>query len=119
MRAYHTDLRERIVQAHHDGLHHDDIAKTFRISHRTIERYVQRQHETGSLEPSAIPGRPRRLNPTQHEQFKAQLQMQPDASLEQHQRLWHKAHKQTLSLATLSRTVARLGWTRKKDAPRQ
>ena len=119
MRAYHTDLRERIVQAHHNGLHHDEIAQTFRISHRTIERYIQRQHETGSLEPSPIPGRPRRLNSDQHEQFKAQLQTQPDASLKEHQRVWHKTHKQTLSLATISRTVLRLGWTRKKDLSRE
>jgi transposase len=119
MRAYHTDLRERIVQAHHNGLQHDDIAHTYQVSHRTIERYVQRQHETGSLEPSPIPGRPRRLNPDQCEQLKTQLQTQPDASLEQHQRLWYNAHQQTLSLATISRTITRLGWTRKKDLSRE
>ena len=119
MRAYHTDLRERIVQAHHDGLHHDDIAKTFRISHRTIERSIQRQRQTANLKPSPIPGRPRRLNSDQHEQLKTQLQTHPDASLKEHQRIWHNTHKQTLSLTTLSRTITRLGWTRKKDLSRQ
>jgi transposase len=119
MRAYHPDLRERIVQAHHNGLHHNDIAYTYQVSHRTIERYVKRQRETGSLKPSPIPGRPRRLNLSKIEQFKAQLQTQPDASLEQHQHLWQTAHQQTLSLATISRTITRLGWTRKKDVPRQ
>jgi transposase len=119
MRPYHTDLRERIVNAHHNHVPHEEIARTYQVSHRTVERYVKRQKEQGHLRPSSIPGRPRRLNPQQLEAFKQQLEAQPDATLEQHQQSWFDNHGQQLSTATISRIITRLGWTRKKDALRQ
>lgn len=118
MRPYSIDLRERIIQANNDNVHHDQIATTFQIGHRTIERYIHLLQTTGSLEPRITTGRRRAVNDAQLLEFETQLKNNRDATLEQHQKLWVETHKQSLSTATISRMISRLGWTLKKNGSR-
>jgi transposase len=114
MKPYSKDLRERIIQHHTAGVHLNEIASTFQVGHRTIERYVRLLETTGSLEPGITSGRHRAVNDAQLLEFETQLKNNQDATLEQHQQLWFKAHKQSLSTAMISRMISRLGWTLKK-----
>ena len=45
----------------------------------------------------------------------AQLAAHDKATLEQHCHLWEASHGVRVSTATMSRAIARLGWTRKKN----
>jgi transposase len=45
-----------------------------------------------------------------------QLRAQPDLTLEQHCQQWQTGQGVAVSVATLSRTLKRAGWTRKKRA---
>jgi transposase len=115
MKPYSTDLRERIIQHHNSGVHHDEIASTFQVGHRTIERYVRLLKTTGLLQPRITSGRHRAVNDAQLLEFETQLKNNQAATLSQHQKLWLETHKQSLSTATISRMITRLGWTLKKS----
>jgi transposase len=45
----------------------------------------------------------------------AQLEANDDATLERHCELWEERRGAAVSVATMSRAVRKLGWTRKKD----
>jgi transposase len=115
MRPYSTDLRKRIIQHHTTGVHHDEIATTFQVGHRTIERYVRLLQTTGSLEARVTTGRHRFVNNDQLLVFEKQLENNSDMTLEQHQKLWLESQEHLLSTATISRMIKRLGWTLKKS----
>ena len=115
MRAYSLDLRTHLLQAVDRGVSKAEAAQTFGVAVSTINRYRQRQRERGTLAPSPIPGRPRRIGPAQHAALEAQLATHPDATLEQHCQRWAADQGVVVSPATMSRTIARLGWTWKKS----
>lgn len=61
MRAYSTNLRERIVRVVAEGRPMREAARRFGVSVSAVRRYVARQQETGSLERKPIPGGPRKI----------------------------------------------------------
>jgi transposase len=63
MRAYSTDLKERLVRAVADGLPMREAARRFHVAVTTVKRAVVQERETGSLERKPIPGYPRRSGP--------------------------------------------------------
>jgi transposase len=74
-----------------------------------------RQQETGSLERSAIPGRPREISREQEAILLARLQAAPDDTVLEHCAWWAEHQGQDLSEATMWRAMRRLGWTHKKS----
>ena len=115
MRAYSTDLRERIVRAVADGQPMREAARRFGVSVSAVKRYVVRQQETGSLERSAIPGRPREISREQEAILHGRLEEAPDATVLEQCAWWAEQQGQTLSEATMWRAMHRLGWTHKKS----
>ena len=115
MRAYSTDLRERIVRAVADGQPMREAARRFGVSVSAVKRYMVRQQETGSLERSAIPGRPREISREQEAILLARLQAAPDDTVLEHCAWWAEHQGQDLSEATMWRAMRRLGWTHKKS----
>lgn len=113
MRAISMEIRERIVRAVQAGHPKAEVADLFGVDRRTINRYL-RLDATGDLAPKAIPGRPRAITPDQHAALDRQLQLYPADTLAEHCQRWAARHTVTLSPATMSRMIARLGWTRKK-----
>ena len=65
MRAYSTDLKERLVRAVANGQPMREAARRFDVAVTTVKRAVVRQRETGSLARKPIPGRPRAIGPAQ------------------------------------------------------
>lgn len=49
MRSYTQDLRERIVAARQEGHSAEELAKLFRVSKRSVERYWTQHVETGTV----------------------------------------------------------------------
>ncbi len=114
MKAYSQDLRQRVLRAVDQGKTQAAIAQTFAISVATIKRYLKHRRENGHVLPKAIPGRPAKKADVLREQLLPQLQAHPDATLEEHCRLFQADHGLPVSRATMSRAIASLNWTRKK-----
>jgi transposase len=114
MKPYSQDLRERVVKAVDEGVSRSKIAKLFGVSEATIKRYLRLRRETGSLAPKNIPGcPPRKVGALQHG-LQPQLEAHPDATLEEHCRLWEAQTGVKVSISTMSHAIQRLKWTRKK-----
>jgi transposase len=114
-RAYSLDLRERALRALDAGLAAAEIERTFGISRRTLSRWRARQAAGADLRPRTSPGRPLAIPPAQHAALRAQIAAHPDATLAQHCTLWQAATEGAVSVATMARTIARLGITLKKS----
>jgi transposase len=115
MRAYSTDLKERLVRAVADGLPMREAARRFRVAVTTVKRAVVQQRETGSLERKPIPGRPREISRAQEAILRARLEAEPDATVLEHCAWWAEHQGQEVSEATMWRALHRLGWTHKKS----
>jgi transposase len=115
MRAYSTDLKERLVRAVAHGLPMREVARRFEVAVTTVKRAVVQQRATGSLARKPIPGRPRAIRGEQEGILLARLQANPDATVLEHCAWWAEQQGQPLSEATMWRTLRRLGWTHKKS----
>jgi transposase len=115
MRAYSTDLRERIVRVVAEGRPMREAARRFGVSVSAVKQYLVRQEQTGSLAPTPIPGCPRRIGPEQEAVLLARLEAEPDATVLEHCAWWAEHQGQPLSEATMWRAMRRLGWTHKKS----
>ena len=114
MRAYSTDLKERLVRAVADGQPMREAARRFGVAVTTVKRAVVQERETGSLARKPIPGRPREISREQEALLQARLETAPDATLLEHGAWWAEQQGQELSQATRWRAMRRLGWTQKK-----
>ena len=115
MRAYSTDLKERLVRAVADGLPMREAARRFNVAVTTVKRAVVQQRTTGSLERKPIPGRPREISREQEAILHGRLEEAPDATVLEQCAWWAEQQGQTLSEATMWRAMHRLGWTHKKS----
>jgi transposase len=114
MRAYSTDLKERLVRAVANGQPMREVARRFGVAVTTVKRAVVQQRETGSLERKPIPGYPRRIGPELEAVLLVRLKAAPDATVLEHCAWWTEHQGQQLSEATMWRAIRRLGWTYKK-----
>jgi transposase len=114
MKAYSVDLREKVLRAVDQGYPREEIVKLLGVSRATIKRYLKQRRETGTVAPKAIPGRPPKKLGLLQAELVAQLQAHDDLRLEDHCQLWEQTHGVTVSTATMSRAIKRVGWTRKK-----
>lgn len=103
MRAYSTDLKERLVRAVAAGQPMREAARRFGVAVTTVKRAVVQARETGSLARKPIPGCPRRIGPEQEAALRARLQAAPDATVLEHCAWWAEQYGQQLSEATVKR----------------
>jgi transposase len=113
MRAYSVDLRERVLDAIDAGTSQAHVAATFRVSERTISRWLARRQMGQPLAGGTGPGRPHTIADTALPTLCAQLEAHPDATLAEHLAQWNTAHP-PVSQSALVRAIRRTGWTRKK-----
>jgi transposase len=119
MRPYQPDLRHRILNARSNQIPDEQITKLFQISQRTLERYTKQHRETGSLQPGQTTGRTRKLSPEQEQALAEQCDAYPEDTLEQYRQRLNDTHGVQVSRSTISRALARLKRTRKKDGSRR
>ena len=115
MKPYSQDLRERILAAVKETkLSQAKIAKAFKISQSTLEKWLQRWRDTGSY--AALPhggGHTRALGDC--ETFiRAQVKKQPDITLEELCVQVAKAKGVQSSPSMMCRELQRLNLPRKK-----
>lgn len=112
MRAYSIDLRDRVVSACDAGdWSRSEIARSFGVSTAWIRRLLQRRRETGEY--AAMPhggGRRPAFQRKKLDRLDRLVREQPDATLaELRERIGVNC-----SLTTVSNTLRRLGYRRKK-----
>ncbi|SRR6266568_8541792 len=92
MRAYSTDLRERILRAVDEGKPRAQIIELLNVSRATIKRYLKQRRETGDLHPQPIPGRTPKKGAALLQGIGELLQERPDARLEDYCQMWESRH---------------------------
>ena len=115
MRAYSEDLRERVVRAVAIGTPRDEVAATFAVSEPTITRWLRLKRETGGLAPKPVPGPVAVKTEAVMAALPERLVEHADATLAEQCSWWREASGMTVSTATMSRALTRLGCTRKKS----
>jgi transposase len=110
MRPYSNDLRERAAAAvDHDEGSLRQIARRFRISLKTLSRWLQQRRQTGSLAPKPHGGgRSRAVDGPDAERLKDLVHNQPDATLEElNQRLGLGCSRMAIFRALLRLRISR------------
>jgi transposase len=110
-----ADFRERLVAAIDAGLPLSEAATHFRVSIRTIYRWLARHRHGESLADRFRSGRPPKLAPEQVPVLRELVQAQPDATLPELAARLETATGVRLSPSHLSRLVARLDLPLKKS----
>jgi transposase len=118
MKAYSQDLRERILKTVDEGKTQAETASLLKVSEATVKRYVRQRREKGHVQPKPIPGRPPKKRAPLEARLQAQLEKQPDATLQEHCDMWEAETGVKVSIMTVSRAIEHLKWTRKKKSSR-
>ena len=113
---YSLDLRLRVLEAIDSGMNKMTVHKTFQVSRSTIDHWQKRRKATGSVAPQS--GFRRGVLPaiTDLKQFEAFAQRHSSLTLVQMAEAWYEETGYRLSPVTMSKTLKRIGWTRKKRA---
>ena len=115
--SYSNDLRQRIVDAIHQGRSRRGAASDFQVSAATAVRLKQRLDRTGSIQPSPQ-GRPRdsgKLGPLR-DIIIAKVEAQPDITMPDLAAWLNAQHGMSADPSNLSKLLCRAGFTFKKNA---
>lgn len=115
MKQYPADFRDRLLRALDAGLARAEATRTFGVPDRTIRRWQRQRRETGSVAPQRRVGRRRLIEPAAEGALRVQVAAHADATLAEHCTIWEAAHGVTVSPATMSRALRRLGLPLKKN----
>ena len=117
MNAYSKDLRLKVLSAIERGVPRREVADLLGISVSTISRYVKLKASGKEIAPKPSPGRGSKIlsNPAHKKALWRQLEANDTATLQKHAEVFEKERGVSVSVATMSRVVRKLGWTFKKD----
>jgi len=113
-----SDLRRRIIQAWRaEKPRVADLAARFSVGTAAVKRLIQRFRETGSVEPRPHGGGQRPKIPAEKlPRVQRLLEANPDWSVDELAAAYNRQEGTTVSRSTMVRTIARLGFTRKKKS---
>src|SRR6266498_553905 len=94
MKAYSEDLRQRVLAVLDSVMSRADAVTTFRVSLSSLKRWCAQRTALGRL--------------------RLQLDATPDATLPEHLDTWSREQGRPLSRWTMSRSIKRLRFSRKK-----
>ena len=108
---YSYDLRQKVIQAIQlDGMKKSEVSQLFNISRNTLNLWLQRQSETGDFQAKANkpPGNGHKI--TDWEAFQTFAKVHGEKTQAEMAELWEG----DISARTISRALAKIGFTRKK-----
>lgn len=110
------DLRERVIAAHAEGgTTYDGLATRFRVGRATVNRWLRRQRETGSVAPKPHrSGNRPKVDERGLQLLRELVAARPDATLAELAAGYRECTDVKLALCMVYRALARLGVTRKK-----
>ena len=121
MRPYSIDLRLRIVHAYEnrEGSMRQ-LATRFRVSLSCVRALLTRYRTTGAVAPSPHGGGyPAKLDALGCAALKTLVDAPPDATLQELRTRLSAPHQVSVSQATISRALTKLGLPRKKNLSRR
>ena len=117
MKTYSQDLREKVVAAvAQDKQSNRQIAELMGISESTIEKWMRRERETGSVAAFPHAGGVARVLALHGDFLRRAVKAQPDISLEELCVLTQAELKLRVNASMVSRELSGLGLGRKKRA---
>jgi transposase len=115
MDAYSEDLRKKIVQAlTQQRMTKSEAARLFGVSLSSVKRYAKAVSEGRSLSPGKAPGKRPKLDEKANRLLEADVRERPFARLSDRRDYLEKVAGVTVSESTLSRTLRKMGFGRKK-----
>lgn len=108
--AYSDDLREKVMAALERGEKKSQVSRMFNISRDTIDRWLKRRNVTGSVKASQGYQQGHSHRVKDWDEFRVFAQKHGDKTQSEMAQLWQGE----MSKRTMSRALARIGWTRKK-----
>ena len=120
--GYSVGFRERVVKCVKElNLTYVAAASMFSVSVASVNRWLRKERETGSLEPKEDGGGRshaikdgRQLN-----RLKKIIESQPDATIAEITAKYNLRTQTTVSRSSVCRAIQRIGYTRKKKAINQ
>jgi transposase len=109
-KSYSQDLRDRVVKARLSGVSVEEVSRMFQVSRDCVYRWLARYQETGSMHPKQRGGY-KRPKIADMKKFEAFAKAHAHSTLAQMKEKWEGE----VSEMSISRTLKRLGWTRKKN----
>lgn len=114
--SYSNDLRLRIARAYLAGEGtRAEMAERFQVSPASVDRFVRRFRETGSVEPTPhTKGPQRRVRPEEEPLLVAWLEENASLTQTELAERYEQQTRRPVSQRTISRVLRRMGITRKK-----
>lgn len=119
MKAYSIDLRTKIVESVRKGVSTSETARRFGVNRSTVNRYLKRLNQSGSLAPERRPGKQPKLDERAMLLLEEDIEARPWATHNQRSELLYAVCAVRVSEATICRSIKRLGHSRKKDQHKQ
>jgi len=111
-----SDIRERAIEAYRRGKGtQEEIAQHYGVTLRTFQRWMARYHLNGDTSPHPRGHRKALFSGKRLNQLDQLVQEYPDATLEQ----LRDMSGMECSIMAVQRALDRLGYSFKKNAPRQ
>lgn len=119
MKPYSKDLRLKALDAVDRGMDRREVVEVFGVSLPSIKRWLKMRRERGDVEARPIPGPPAVKGAMLARWLPAQLESNPDLTLDEHCEVFEEASGVGVSRATMCRALPRLagGWPLKKSLP--
>ena len=115
--AYSIDLREKAVAAYDRGERKTAICRTFNISRNTLDLWLKRREETGTVAPKVY-----RRGPAPKiqdlEKFEAFVQKNGDSTQQEMAEKWSES-SEPVSQTLIGQALKKIEYTRKKKLPVQ
>jgi len=110
-KPYSLDLRQKVINAiEQDGMKKSEASVVFHISRNTIDLWLKRKADTGCLAPTRPTGPSKMAKITDWVAFEAFAEQHRHCTQSEMAEQWPG----DISQPTISRALARIGWTRKK-----
>jgi transposase len=121
MKAYSTDLRQRIVDAYKKGEGSvRELAQRFVVAYKTVQNYLNLERETGSVEPRPHGGGPTpKLDESGVQEMRTIVAEKNDRTLDEIAKEMDARNMAHVGRTTVWRVLDRLGVTRKKNRTRK
>lgn len=109
-RAYSQDLREKAIAAIDRGVPKSEVITMFNISRDSLDRWLKRRLEAGSVAATQGYQRGHSHRIIDWDRFRAFVRLHGDKTQAELAELWYDP----VSARTISRALAKIGFTRKK-----
>jgi transposase len=109
-KSYSVDLRHRVVAARLSGMSVAEVSALFQVSRDSVYDWVKQHKNAGDVSPKQRGGY-KKPKITDMEKFEAFAKAHAHSTLTRMKEQWEGE----VSEMCLSRTLKRLGWTRKKN----